>query len=199
MQITFYSPSSGTPSSLLHSVTIISLRYLRPLRSIIAPSILSFIRRASGFPQHKYLRHFISLRLYLFHFAGSISALHTSITSANATFAQSKPFVRYISFLLYPCFSALHFCLPTMLCFIYCGYAWFICRVLASLHFAAFTLSQVKRHTVSAIDHPGTATDFTHSLLLHRVYSAPYPPNTHSTAAGYLLPSLFSGSVAVTE
>jgi hypothetical protein len=39
-------------------------------------------------PQHKYLRHFISLRLCKFHFTGSINALHTSITSANATFAQ---------------------------------------------------------------------------------------------------------------
>jgi hypothetical protein len=113
-----YATSSGTPFSLHHSVTSISLRYLRPLRCIIAPSIHSFIRRASGFPQHKYLRHSISLRLYLFDFAGSISSYHTSIPSANATFAQSKPIVRYIPFLLYPCFSALLFCLPTMLCFI---------------------------------------------------------------------------------
>ena len=74
-------------------------------------------------PQHKYLRHSISLRLYKFHFTGSISAYHTATTSANATFAQSKPIVRFISFLLYPCFFALLFCLPTMLCFIYCGYA----------------------------------------------------------------------------
>ena len=90
MQITFYPPSSGTPSSLFHSVTTISLRYLRPLRSIIGPSIHSFIRIASGFPQHTYLRHFISLRLYEFRFAGSINAYHKSCTSANATFAQSK-------------------------------------------------------------------------------------------------------------
>ncbi|MBK6785134.1 MAG: hypothetical protein IPG79_16290 [Saprospiraceae bacterium] len=75
----------------------------------------------------------------------------------------------------------------------------FICRVLASLHSAAFTLSQVKRHTVSAIDHPGTATDSTHSLLLHRVYFTQYPPNTHSASAGYLRPMRFSGSDAVTE
>ncbi len=123
MQITFYPPSSGTPSSLFHSVTTISLRYLRPLRSIIVPSIHSFIRIASGFPHHKYIRHSISLKLYKFHFTGSISAYHTATTSANATFAQSKPIVRFISFLLYPCFFALLFCLPTMLCFIYCGYA----------------------------------------------------------------------------
>ncbi|MBK7807045.1 MAG: hypothetical protein IPJ51_12170 [Saprospiraceae bacterium] len=71
--------------------------------------------------------------------------------------------------------------------------------MLASLHSAAFTLSQVKRHTVSAIDHPGTATDLAHSLHLYRVYSAPHPPNTHSTAAVYLPPTLYSGSDAVTE
>ena len=63
-----YATSSRTPSSLIHSITTISLRYLPPLRSIIAPSIHSFIRRASGFAQHacearsgfKYLRHSIS-------------------------------------------------------------------------------------------------------------------------------------------
>ena len=63
-----------------------------------------------------------------------------------------------------------------MPCLIYCGYAILICRVLASLHSAAFTLSQVKRHTVSAIDHPGTATDLAHSLQLHRVYLTPFHP-----------------------
>ena len=41
-------------------------------------------------PQHKYLRHSISLRLYKFHFTGSISAYHAYFTSPNATLAQSK-------------------------------------------------------------------------------------------------------------
>jgi hypothetical protein len=93
------SPSSGTPSSLRHSVTTISLRYLRPLRSIIVPSIHSFIRRASGFPQHKYLRHFISLRLYLFHFAGSISAYtHPLLRLMLPLLNQNPLFVSFRSY-----------------------------------------------------------------------------------------------------
>ncbi|MBK9563660.1 MAG: hypothetical protein IPO37_00200 [Saprospiraceae bacterium] len=51
--------------------------------------------------------------------------------------------------------------------------------MLAPLHSAAFTLLQVKRHTVSAIDHPGSATDNTHIMYLHREYYTPFPPNTH--------------------
>ena len=83
---------------LLHSIHYISQV---PFHYIL------FIRRAYGILQHtceassgfKYLRHYISLGLYLFHFAGSISAFHASITSANATFAQCYPM--FVSFRSY--------------------------------------------------------------------------------------------------
>ncbi len=112
---------------------------------------------------------------------------------------NQKPFVRFISFLLYPCFSALLFCLPTMLCFIYCGYAKLICRVLAPLHSAAFTLLQVKRHTVSAIDHPGSATDFAHIIQLYRVYLTFIPTKYTQSSRPLFLARRFSGRDAVTE
>ena len=107
--------------------------------------------------------------------------------------------IRFISILLYPCLSALLFCLPTMLRFFYCGYAKFICRVLALLHSASFTLLQVKRHTVSAIDHPGSPTDDTHIMYLHREYY--HTISTQYTLFRYMVfPAIhFSGRDAVTE
>ena len=91
------------------------------------------------------------------------------------------------------------FCRRTMLCFIYCGFAYLICRVLASLHFASFTLLQVKRHTVSAIDHPGSPTDDTHIMYLHREYY--HTISTQYTLFRYMVfPAIhFSGRDAVTE
>lgn len=85
-----------------------------------------------------------------------------------------------------------------MLCFIYCGYAWLICRVLAPLHSTAFTLLQVKRHTVSTIDHPGSPTDNTHILHLHREYN--YTISALYTLCRYKISpaNRFSGRVAVT-
>ena len=86
-----------------------------------------------------------------------------------------------------------------MLCFIYCGYAKLICRVLASLHSAAFTLSQVKRHTVSAIDHPGSATDKTHIIQLYRVCLTFFPSKYTQSSCPLSPANRFSGRVAVTE
>jgi hypothetical protein len=86
-----------------------------------------------------------------------------------------------------------------MLSFIYCGYAKLICRVLASLHSASFTLLQVKRHTVSAIDHPGSATDETHIVYLHSEYYYTISPQ-YSQFRYMIFPAKhFSGRDAVTE
>jgi hypothetical protein len=91
------------------------------------------------------------------------------------------------------------FCRRTMLCFIYCGFAYLICRVLASLHFASFTLLQVKRHTVSAIDHPGSAPDLAHIVQLHRVCLTFIPPKYTQCICPLSPAQRFSGRDAVTE
>jgi hypothetical protein len=73
-----------------------------------------------------------------------------------------------------------------MLYFIYCGYACLIYQVLASLHSAAFTLSQVKRHTVSAIDIPALPLPMLISYSCTECAMLLSHPITHSPAVRYL-------------
>ena len=203
-----FSPSSGTPSSLHHSFTTISLRYLRPLRSIIVPSIPSFIRRAgclSAAKQSRSPRSItisvtpFSLRLYEFRFAGSISAHHTSIPSANATFAQSKtlcslhfvpPIPMLLSYALLPAHNAMLHIQWLRLTYLSgaCSIA-FRC-----VHPFAGKAAYCHSHRPSC-----TATAFTHIMHLHRVRFAPFLIKYTLYSCMISLAKHFSGSDAVTE
>ncbi|MBK8670118.1 MAG: hypothetical protein IPN89_11925 [Saprospiraceae bacterium] len=76
--------------------------------------------------------------------------------------------------------------LRTLLYFTSCAKATARLSLCLFIAFHSPELSQVKRHTVAAIDHPGSATDKTHTMYLHRENKTPFPPDTHYTDTRYL-------------
>ena len=123
MQITFY---PHPPAHLLHSIIQSLPFHFATCVRYVPLSFLPFIRSSGEPPDSRS----ISISVTSFHsgytnFVSQAALTHITnpVLRLMLPLLNQKPFVRFISFLLYPCFLALLFCLPTMLCFIYCGYA----------------------------------------------------------------------------